>query len=148
MSTENLNFKVFDISSALRGLSDRDRKLRESNPTSLLYYEDVYNLIDIKCADLDVRNRLKEEAKSLPYKTLPHFVSRLDHLIGLRMRENSLKKFANIEKLAEKKEEAPTTQEDIVSLQDSLYNSANQNGDGNAQESLEQTAEESPDSTT
>jgi hypothetical protein len=137
MSTENLNFKVFNISSALRGLSDRDRKLRETNPTSVLYVEDVYRLIDMKTVDSEVKNVLKEEAKKLPHKALPGFAARLDHLVGIRMKQINEKKYAAQNPQAEKEtQEAPITADDLVSLQDSLYNSMENNGDGDAKESL------------
>lgn len=134
MSTENLNFKVFDISSALRGLSDRDRKLRDSNPTSVLYLDDVYKLIEIKTSDKEVQKKLKEEAKSLPYKALGHFVSRLDHLIGIRMRQNNMDKYADTQKAIQNNPATPEfTQDDLVSMQNDLYNSLD-NGDENAAE--------------
>lgn len=143
MSTENLNFKVFNISSALNGLSERDKKLRATNPTTLLYLEDVYRLIEIKTNNIELQNVLKEEAKKIPYKALPKFVSRLDHLVGLRLRQMNVEKYTSDNLNPVKvNEEVPVTSEDLVSIQDSLYNSMNHNGDEDAKQSVEQPVQE------
>lgn len=142
MSTENLNFKVFDISSALRGLSDRDRKLRESNPTSVLYLDDVYKLIEIKTTDKEVQKKLKEEARNLPYKALAHFASRLDHLIGIRMRQSNIEKYADAQKTLQSTPAKPEfTQDDLVSMQNDLYNSL-EDGEKNAAEDVAENSGE------
>ncbi len=143
MSTENLNFKVFDTSAALRGISDRDRKLRESNPTSILYLEDVYRLIEIKTNNIEVQNKLKEEAKKVPYKALEHFASRLDHLIGVRMREINLQRSVeNNTSVIEKPLSNQLTQEDLVSMQENLYNSLEDNGENNVEKTVAEDAGE------
>jgi hypothetical protein len=143
MSTENLNFKVFNISSALNGLSERDKKLRATNPTTLLYLEDVCRLIEIKTSNIELQNVLKEEAKKIPYKALPKFVSRLDHLVGLRLSQMNVEKYTSDNLNPVKaNEEAPITSEDLVSIQDNLYNSMNHNGDEDAKQSVEQPVQE------
>jgi hypothetical protein len=143
MSVEGINFSI--ASTSVAKLPEREQKIRNKQNLHPAYYKDVVEYVKNNIDNIEIQKRILEDLKKVPQGALLNFVKTLQDRANKHEAAYNKEvsgKYAykienkNVETKPEENEKAKDISvNDLLSMQDDLYNNDSLNVEGESNES-------------